>query len=197
MKKLFTVMALVAAMPLFAADNDPVKPRNDAKDPTGKYADYGGAMASEKGYSMAVEWHNAVGAKLNAAVSDEMLAAFVADDAAAAKLLAQVKTAYDTDPTVATQAAAVSQWVMVDDDVAWYDFWSGTPRADGRKVWVKALVSRAENADDTYVKLFCLDQLRWCGCKCPCLAQRIQAISEKSKDKAVRDMADIVLRTLK
>jgi len=166
-----------------------------AADPTGKFADYDGAMAPEKGYSTAVEWQKAAGAKLNAAVDEDTLAAFVADDAAAAALLAQVKDAYATDPTVATQVAAVSQWVM-GEDPCWLCFWKPCP-SDGRKVWVKALVARAETANETYVKLFCLDQLRWCGCKCPCVAKRVAAIGEKSGEKAVKDMADIVARTLR
>jgi len=188
---LFTSAFAFAA---FADTIDPVSSRTDDKDPT-PYYDYGRAMAHEDGYQMAVEWHNAVGAKLDAAVDEDALAAFVADDAAAAALLAQVKGAYETDPIVATQVAAVSQWTM-GEEPCWICFWKPSPAA-GRKVWVKALVARAETADDTYVKLFCLDQLRWCGCKCPCVLKRIAAIGEKSGDKHVKEMVCILLRTLK
>jgi len=185
MKNPLFVFALVAGMSILAADTDPVAP----------YEKYNPAMAHRDGFQMAVEWHNAAGVKLDAAVDADVLAAFVADEAAATALLAQVKGAYDTDPVVATQAAAISQWVM-GEEPCWLCFWKPSPAA-GRKVWVKALVARAETADDTYVKLFCLDQLRWCGCKCPCVVKRIGALGDKSGDKAVKDMADLVVRTLK
>jgi len=196
MKKLLFVLALACVLPLFAAkDEGGVDKRVDAKDPAAPYHNYEDAMAHRDGYEMAVEWHNAVGAKLDEAVDEDVLAAFVADEAAAAALLAQVRGAYDTDPVAATQIAAVTQWTM-GEEPCWLCFWKPSPAA-GRKVWVKALVTRAETADDAYVKLFCLDQLRWCGCKCPCVVKRIQAIGAKSGDKAVKDMADIVVRTLK
>jgi len=185
MKKLLFAFALVAVMSILAADTDPVAP----------YEKYGPAMMHRDGCQMAVEWHNAVGTKLDAAVNEDELAAFVADETVAAALLAQVKGAYDTDPVVATQVAAISQWVM-GEEPCWLFFWKPSPAA-GRKVWVKALVARAETVDDTYVKLFCLDQLRWCGCKCPCVVKRIRALGDKGGDKAVKDMADLVVRTLK
>ena len=65
-----------------------------------------------------------------------------------------------------------------------------------RKVWVQALMSRIESTDDSYVKEFCLDQLRWCGCSCPKLVERIKAVESTTKDKAVKDLAGIVLREI-
>ena len=142
----------------------------------------------------AVEWENANDAALAAATAADVLAAFVASEEDANALLAKLKPAYATDPTVACQVAAVSQWVMRPDP--WYClFWDG-PRAVGRKVWVKALLARAETATDSYVKQFCLDQLRWCCCDCPCARKRIRAIGANSGDRAVADLAEIVVREL-
>ena len=61
---------------------------------------------------------------------------------------------------------------------------------------MKALLLRAEKADDGYVKTFCLDQLRWCAPNCPCVRRRIGEIGSKSGDKAVGDMAELVLKEL-
>ena len=49
---------------------------------------------------------------------------------------------------------------------------------------------------DDYVKIFCLDQLRWCAPNCPCVIGRISEIGSKSGSKAVKDMSDIVLKEL-
>ena len=156
------------------------------KDPAAPYDDYGPAMASEKGNPMAVEWHNQNAAALDAAVKDDVLAAFVKDDASAKALLAQVKDAYQTDAKAAIQIAAVTQWVMAKPDA----------RKDARMTWTKALMATAENAKCDYVKLFCLDQVRWCGCPCPKLAARVEKLG-KASSKPVADMADLVVRGLK
>jgi len=179
MKKMLLFLMLAASVAAPAIDKAlDIRPaETDGKEPT------------------AVEWENANAAALAAATDEDVLAAFVEDDAAAAELLAQVKGAYLTDLLVARQIAAVSQWTM-GEEPCWLCFWKPSPAA-GRKVWVRALVTRAETANDTYVKLFCLDQLRWCGCKCPCVVKRIKAIGTQSSDKAVKDMVDIVVRTLK
>jgi len=197
MKHLLALPCALLACTLAAAaaeSVDPVVPTDDAKDPTAPYNSYGPAMAHVNGYAMAVEWHNANADALKAAVDEDVLAAFVANDAASAELLGRVAGAYDTDPMTATQIAAVTQWVM-GEEPCWLCFWRPSPAA-GRKTWVRALVSRAEQSDDTYVKLFCLDQLRWCGCKCPCVLGRIREIGAGSRDRAVREMVDIVVRTL-
>ncbi len=178
---IFGVMAAAALVASAAAEKDPAFP----------YEDYGPAMASEAGDPMAVEWHNAHAAELGNAVSDEALAAFVKDEASAKALLAQVKGAYGTDPLVAIQIAAVSQWTVALPEPCWLCFWKES-RAGARKIWVKALLERAETAEDDYVKLFCLDQLRWCGCKCPCVAKRIRAVGAAARTKPVKDMAALV-----
>ena len=47
---------------------------------------------------------------------------------------------------------------------------------------------------DTYVQMFCLEQLRWCGL--PCQAEKIRAFADVTADKAVKDFADWVAREL-
>ena len=69
-----------------------------------------------------VEWENGNAARLEEATRGEVLAAFVAGDAAAAELLSKVRGAYETDSLVARQVAAVSQWVM-EEDPSWFFFW--------------------------------------------------------------------------
>ncbi len=155
-----------------------------AKDPVAPYQDYDPAIAPVAGCPMAVEWQNSHDKELAAAVKDEVLATFVKDSAAADKLLAKVTKAYEADAMASTQIAAVSQYVM------------GKDRFEQRKVWVNALMTRVEKTDDTYVKLFCLDQLRWCGCQCPKLLERVAAVEKGAKCKAVREMAGILLREL-
>ena len=176
MKKAFLAMLMAAAVCAFAKDQYDIKP--DA-------AKAGEALS-------AVDWQNKNDAALKAATDEATLAAFVADEASAKALLAQVKSAYATDPIVAFQVGAVSQWVMLDDP--WYClFWDG-PHAAGRKVWTKALCCTLRGAQDDYVKMFCLDQLRWCGCKCG--AKCLAAFAEGEKSKAVKDFAAWVAREL-
>ena len=141
----------------------------------------------------AAEWQATNAALLAEATADEKLAAFVADAASADALLAQVKGAYQTDPVVAFQVGAVSQWVM-GDDPCFLLFWKPSPSA-GRKVWVEALLKRASTADDDLVKTICLDQLRWCGCPCAKLAARVRKIGASSSKK-VGEFADVVANEL-
>jgi hypothetical protein len=145
-------------------------------------------------YPTAVVWSAENDAAIAAATGDDVLAGFVEDDEAASALLAKVRGAYASDPIALTQIAAVSQWVMQSDPF-WLFFWEPS-RSDGRKVWVNALVAKAEGDGDGYVKTFCLDQLRWCAPNCPCVRRRIADIGSKSGDKAVKDMADLVLKEL-
>ena len=176
MKKFLFSLFLAAAACAFAKDQYDIKP--DA-------AKAGEALS-------AVDWQNKNDAALKTATDEATLAAFVADEASAKALLAQVKPAYATDPMVAFQIGAVTQWVMLDDP--WYClFWDGQ-HAAGRKVWTKALCGTLRGAQDDYVKMFCLDQLRWCGCKCG--AKCLAAFAEGEKSKAVKDFAAWVAREL-
>lgn len=142
-------------------------------------------------YPTAVVWSSKNDAQLAAATEDCVLAAFVADRESADALLAKIGDAYHGDAIALTQIAAVSQWVM-QPDPCFLLFWKDSP-SDGRKIWVDALLSAAENSKDAYAKTFCLDQLRWCACKCPCVIRRIALIGVKAGDKGVKQMADMVL----
>lgn len=183
MKNLLFAIVVAAGAFLYAKDEAPTG-QEDLKDPVAPFNDYGPAMVSDAQQPFAVVWHNEHAAVLDKAVSDETLAGFVKDDKSAAALLSMVRWAYDTDALVSIQIAAVSQWVMM------------PKREEARKVWVNALMDRIEGTKDSYVKEFCLDQLRWCGCSCPKLVARIKAVEETSQDKAVKDLAGIVLREI-
>ena len=193
MKKiLLSVLAVVAAAAVYAQDaNDPVKPIK-ADDPAAPYHNYVPAMRSTPDMPLTSVWQFPQRKAIDEATADAVLAAFVKDSAAAEALLSKVKGAYTSDPLLLTQIAAVSQWVMLPD--AWYNFiWDG-PHAAGRKVWVKALLAKASESSDDYIKIFCLDQLRWCGR--PCQAECIKKIADASKSKAVKEMADMVARQI-
>ena len=190
MKRLIFAVAVLVCAALHAEN----AAANAAKDPAAPFDDYGPAMASTVEHPLTVVWQDAHADELKKALTDETLAGFVADAAAADALLAKIRPAYETDALVSIQIAAVSQWVMLPDP--WYClFWDGE-HAAGRKVWVNALMSRIETTDDSYVKEFCLDQLRWCGCTCPKLVARIKAVEAGSSDKAVKELAGIVLREI-
>ena len=179
-------VAVFAAVAFFAAVASLAAPKKDAYDirPQDKDAKY----------PTAVVWSAQNDEAIASATSDDVLAEFVDGDEAAAALLAKLRGAYATDPIAITQIAAVSQWVM-EPDPCWLCFWKPS-RSAGRKVWVKALLARAEGADDMYIKTFCLDQLRWCAPNCPCVRKRISGIGAKAGDKGVKDMSDIVLKEL-
>ena len=179
-------VAVFAVVAFFAAVASLAAPKKDAYDirPQDKDAKY----------PTAVVWSAQNDESIAAATSDDVLAEFVDDDEAAAALLAKLRGAYATEPIVITQIAAVSQWVM-EPDPCWLFFWEPS-RSSGRKVWVKALLARAEGSDDMYIKTFCLDQLRWCAPNCPCVRERISGIGAKSGDRGVKDMSVIVLKEL-
>ena len=145
-------------------------------------------------YPTTVVWSLQNDEALSAATTDDVLAGFVASDEAAAELLSKVRGAYSSDPLALTQIAAVSQWVMQPDPCVLL-FWKPS-RSAGRRVWVKALLSLAETTSDNYVKTFCLDQLRWCACPCPCVIRRVALIGVKAGDRGVKEMSDLVLHEL-
>ncbi len=154
------------------------------------FADYDKDMKALYKSCTAVEWQNRHNAELAEATTPEVLAEFVADEAAAKALLAEVKGAYLTDPMKAMQIAAVTQLVMTDDESwwQWLCFWQQT-REEQRKLWASALLAAARSSKDAYVTVFMLDQLRWCGY--PCQVPAI-AVLRASSDKAVADMAALV-----
>ncbi len=178
-KLLFAFMASLAVASIAAPKKDAydILPRDkDAKYPT------------------AVVWSAKNDEALSVATDDAVLAGFVASDEAAAALLSNVRGAYLSDPLVLTQIAAVSQWVMQPDPCVLL-FWKPS-RSAGRRVWVKALLTLAETTSDNYVKTFCLDQLRWCACPCPCVVRRVALIGVRAGDRGVKEMSDLVLREL-
>lgn len=129
-------------------------PKGELKPSTGTaYASYEGAMAHCDGYEMAYEWQRQNPEAVAKATEPQVLATFVASDAAADALLEKIGTAYDGDPIALTQIASVTQLVMC-------------PKCDkapaGRKVWVAALKRARSRADDGYVRTFCDQQLRLC-----------------------------------
>ena len=173
MKKLF-LTSVIGAVALMASA---------AKDPNA-FADYTAGMATDKASPSAVEWHDAERVALDKDASEDVIATFVEDEASAKALLAKVKPAYVTDPMVAVQAAAVSQYVMTAEP-SWWEFWtwfSDSPR----EIWTKALLDTASSADNAYVVQFCVDQLRWCAY--PEQAADLCAIGKKAKCKAVKQM---------
>ena len=176
MKKLLFATVLAFAIAAGAKDQYDIRPSETAeKAPT------------------AAEWQQANRDALAAETAPEKLAAFVASPEAAAALLAKVKPAYATDPMDAMRIAAVTQYVMARKGGAWWQFWAPSMPAE-RRVWMDALLKTAEGAKDAYVCEFCLDQLRWCGCKCQVPA--IAAIGAKSSDKGVKDLVSIATKEL-
>ena len=117
------------------------------------YAEYGQAMAHCDGWSMAYEWQRENPKAVEDATKPEVLSGFVKSPLAADALLAKIGTAYNGDPVVLTQIAAVTQLVMCPK----------CPKAPAcRKVWVAALERARAKTDDGYVKTFCDQQLRLC-----------------------------------
>jgi len=167
---------------------------SDPADPAAPFDDYGVAMAHVKGHTTAAEWNAANAEELAAAVDEDVLARFVRNNGSAAALLAQVKGAYDVDPTAAVQIAAVSQWVL-GPEPAWYAFGKASPK-EGREIWVNALLARAVMTDDPYVKIFCLEQLRWCGYRNAATIRRVLAVGDRCEDRAVKEMAELVVKAL-
>ncbi len=141
--------------------------------------------ASNEAAPTAVEWSNRNDAALAKATAPDALKAFVASPEAADALLAKVRGAYGSDPIVLTQIAAVTQLVMTPD----------CKRAKAaRELWSEALLRAASASTDGYRTVFFLDQLRWCADEDQ--DDAIEAIGEKSDDKAVRQMVELVLREL-
>ncbi len=164
MKKIF-IVAVLAAVTCFAAGKK--KDAYDIKPGAAKATD---APAAEK-------WQAQNKAKLADATKDEVLAAFVKDAASASALLAEVKPGFQTCPVKAFQIAAVTQYVML-------------PGKAGRALWTEQLLAFAEKAEQPDVKMFYLDQLRWCGLKAQ--AAKVVEIGKASGKKCVQEFAEQV-----
>lgn len=162
MKRIFAVTVLAAAT-CFAAEQK----KKDAYDIRPEAAKATDAPAAES-------WQAQNRVKLAEATKDEVLAAFVKDAASAAALLSEVKPGFQTDPMKAFQIAAVTQFVM-------------RPGKPGRALWTEQLLAFAAKADKNDVKMFYIDQLRWCGLKTQ--AGKVSAIGKASGAKCVAEFA--------
>ncbi len=152
----FAVVSMIAAGCVTESKYGAFEPKGELAPSTMSFADYGAAMKHHDGYEMAYEWQQKNPKAVADATRRDVLAGFVASDAAADALLAKIGTSYDGDPIVLTQIAAVTQFVMC-------------PRckkcpkaAKCRDVWVSALERRRATTDDGYVRTFCDQQLRLC-----------------------------------
>ena len=133
------------------------------------------------GVPTAVEWQNAHDREIAAATQPEELSACVKTAEAADALLVQVRSAYETDPLVATKVAAVTQFVMASDPV-------------GRAVWRKALLGAAGKSSEAYRTMFFLEQIRWCGAVDD--VEAVEKISASSRCEKVREFCSVVVREL-
>jgi hypothetical protein len=165
MNKIFAVVVLAAATCLAAGQK-----KKDAYDIRPEAAKPADAPAAER-------WQAQNRVKLAKATQDAVLAAFVKDAASAAALLSEVKPGFQTDPLKAFQIAAVNQFVM-------------RPGKPGRILWTEQLLAFAAKAEKNDVKMFYLDQLRWCGLKTQ--AAKVSAIGKTSGAKCVAEFAEQV-----
>ena len=183
MKK-FLFAAMVAAAAAVFADGP-------AKDPVSPFEGYGPAMASDKAHPMAVEWQNANDAEL-AKLDDAWADGFLEGGKTAIdELLAEVKPGYATDALKATQIAVLTQRVMATFPQPWWKFWASEEHP-ARSLWASRLLAFASESKSVDVKLFFLDQLRWCGY--PRQAAGVLAVKGS---KEVGDFAEMVASELK
>lgn len=156
MKRPLIVAMTALAISVLFADG---KKKDPYVDPN-PFADYGPAMKSTDKCPLAANWSIAHDAEIAAATEESVLAAFVADAVAADALLSKVKGAYETDPLVMIQIAAVTQWVMGEEPFFLF-FWKPSPAA-GREVWTEALSRKISQTQDGYVRTFCQQQIDLC-----------------------------------
>ncbi len=182
--KRFLFAVMVAAAAVVFADGP-------EKDPVAPFQDYGAAMASDKAHPMAVEWQNANNAEL-AKLDDAWADGFLAGGKAAMDaLLAEVKPDYATDALKATQIAVLTQRVMATFPKPWWKFWASSEHP-ARSMWASRLLAFATESKSVDVKLFFLDQLRWCGY--PSQASGVLALKGS---KELADFAEMVAAELK
>ena len=180
-RMLFAAMVAVAAA-VFAD--------GPAKDPAAPFDDYGPAMASDKAHPMAVEWQNANNAEI-AKLDDAWADAFLEGGKTAVDaLLTEVKPGYATDAMKATQIAVLTQRVMAKFPQPWWKFWASEDHA-ARKLWTSRLQAFAAESNSVDVKLFFLDQLRWCG-----YSGQAKAVRALKGSKEVTDFAEMVATEL-
>lgn len=138
----------------------------------------------EKGAApLGTKWHLDNLDELKRATSDKAIADILSSREKTDELLSNVKGAYLTDPMKAHVISAVTRHVMLPSN------------ASKRKMWADALLSASSSAKDDYVAMFCLDQIRWCGCECNVKA--VEEIMAKTKSKMLRSFCQRVVRELK
>lgn len=110
------------------------------------------AKPEEKGAApLGTKWH-AKNAQLVADVTKEdHLEMWLSSKDRCDELLSRVQTGYQTKPIDAILIAAVTQYVMKNQDFA------------KRQLWVKSIISRLNKTSDSMIAHFYLDQLRWCA----------------------------------
>ena len=164
MKKLIFAVVMAAGAMAFAAETKPAAAKPAAETPKyvdpNPFASYGTAMKDSAKSPFAVGWSQAHDAEIKAATEEDVLAACVADAVSAAALLGKIKSAYESDPLVLTQIAAVTQWVMTEDPCFLF-FWKPSPSV-GRTVWAEALARKIAESKDDYIRTFCRQQLDLC-----------------------------------
>lgn len=161
---------MLAAVTCFAAGKkkDAYDIRPDAEKPTDA--------------PIASTWQAKNRAQLADATKPEVIAAFVKDAASAAALLSEVKTGYQTDPVKSLQIAAVTQCVMC------------KKCKSARELWAGQLLAFAQKSEALDVKMYYLDQLRWCGL--PTQAAAVREIGRLSTKKCIKDFAEWVASEL-
>ena len=125
---------------------------------------------------------------ISKATAPEVIAACVESREKADALLAEVKTAYETDPVAAVKIAEVTHYVMDKPNPPWWAFWRSS-REGERRIWTEALLERAKTAADDYVKIFCLDQLRWCAF--PEQSPEILSVGEEASGNVAKFAAQV------
>lgn len=192
MKKIFEIIALCTLFAGCATSIIPEKPEYvdeatlaDAGPDKNIYRDYGQAMASSDDNPLTVYWQDSHKAEIAEATKPSNLVKLIESDAAAQKMLAEVKEAYKTDQLTMMQIGAISQLVMC----------SKCPKAPAfRQRWTAALIAAIESTDDVYRKSFYLDQLRWCGSRENLPA--IRKIKREAQCKHIREFAAQVEREI-
>lgn len=184
-KSVFLFALAVSAFNLVFAARDP-----NYKDPN-EYGDYNLAMASNPDFLKAVEWQNTNNTcilKIDNAWCAEQ---FAKGEANLEKLLGQVEGAYNSDAMVLTKIAALTQYAMV-CKAPWWTF--GIGRSDERLLWTKLLLAKAALSKDNYVKMFMIDQLRWCAFSNQ--AKDLENIAKASSDVGVKSIACMAIREI-
>jgi hypothetical protein len=184
-KSVFLLAIAVSAFNLLFAARDP-----SFVDPN-EYGDYKKAMASNPDFPMAVEWQNTNNACL-LKIDDAWCAKqFSMGESNLSQLLDEVKGAYNSDAMVLTKIATLTQYAMV-CKAPWWTF--GIRRSEERLLWTKLLLEKAANSADNYIKMFMIDQLRWCAFSSQ--AQAIKDIAKNASDKGVESIACMAIREI-